>query len=249
MALGHKNPMYKFDKARHYHSFDGKPLMGVTTVLSVIAKPALIQWSANMAVDYVQSHVVIGHYNVASKVGSIEFDEGFDDILLKARTAHKMKKEKAGDWGTIMHEAIEYWVKEQREPTNLDEKGQEVFEKFKVWVTENNVKFLTNEKNVWSEELWLGGICDVVIEMNGKKYIGDFKTSSGIYNEAFFQIAAYHLMLIEMGLYTNDDIEGYIVINLKKDGTMDTKIAMDKELNQEAFKSALNLYKIIKSLN
>jgi hypothetical protein len=82
--------------------------------------------------------------------------------------------------------------------------------------------------------------------MDGKKYIGDIKTSSGIYNEAFFQMGAYDLCLEEMGEHT--DIEGYIVINLKKDGKMDLKRADNMGINREAFVHALGLYQIINSL-
>ena len=52
-------------------------------------------------------------------------------------------------------------------------------------------------------------------------------------------------MLEEMGV---DDIEGYIVINLTKDGTMDMKRADNMAINKQAFLSALELYKIINSL-
>lgn len=236
----HKNMSYKFDKARHHHSFDGKPLMGVTTVLGVIAKPMLIQWAADMAVDYIDRQT-IRNDETASYPLPI-----WKEILEQARVAHRTKKEKAGDWGTRLHEVIENYIKYQK--TDVAEDQKVIFDKFIAWVTENNVKFLESEKHIWSETMWTGGICDVVLEMNGKKYIGDFKTSSGIYNEAFFQIAAYDLMMQEMGLHKPEDIEGYIVINLRKDNVLDFKIAMDKELNQEAFKSALALYKIINSL-
>ena len=210
--------------------------MGVTTVLSVISKPMLIQWAANMAVDYIKD-------NWFDKQETLE---SWEEVLKEARTAHRKKKEKAGDWGTAVHLAIEEWIKLKKEEPTLDEKGLEVFNKFRAWAEEKSVKFLESEKHLWSEKMWTGGIVDLVIEMNGKKYIADIKTSSGIYNEAFFQMAAYDLMLKEMG--EGKDIEGYIVINLKKDGTMDLKMATDMELNQQAFLSALSLYQIINQL-
>ena len=231
MAVG-ESEGYKFDEKKHAHTLDGKPLMGVTTVLSVISKPSLIQWSANMACDYVDSR-------------SMEFFNNptlFKDILKEARTAHRKKKEKAGDWGTKVHEAVEDWIKRGVEPVGLDEMGVRAFENFKKWAEDNNVKFIESEKHLYSREMWIGGIVDLVFEMDGKKYIGDIKTSSGIYNEAFFQMGAYHLMLEEMG---EKDVAGYIVINLKKDGTMDMKRADNMKINQDAFKHALGLYKII----
>jgi len=230
---------YKFEKGRHIHTLDGKPLMGITTVLGVISKPMLIQWSANMAVDYIDN-------NWDDNASPFSNLKEWEELLKEARTAHRKKKEKAGDWGTAVHLAIEEWIKFKKEEPELDEIGINVFNKFRAWAEENSVKFLESEKHLWSEKMWTGGIVDLVIEMQGKRYIADIKTSSGIYNEAFFQMAAYDLMLKEMG--EGKDIEGYIVINLKKDGTMDMKMATDMEMNQQAFLSALSLYKIINNL-
>jgi CRISPR/Cas system-associated exonuclease Cas4 (RecB family) len=192
-----------------------------------------------MAVDYIDN-------NWDDNASPFSNLKEWEELLKEARTAHRKKKEKAGDWGTAVHLAIEEWIKFKKEEPELDEIGINVFNKFRAWAEENSVKFLESEKHLWSEKMWTGGIVDLVIEMQGKRYIADIKTSSGIYNEAFFQMAAYDLMLKEMG--EGKDIEGYIVINLKKDGTMDMKMATDMEMNQQAFLSALSLYKIINNL-
>ena len=223
--------MYKFDDKNHIHLLDDKPLHGVTTVLSVISKPALISWAARMATEYVRDN--------------LKSMDDLEIVLEEAKNAHRKKKEKAGDWGTAVHLAIEEWIKDKKEP-KLEAEQKVVFDKFKDWVKENKVEFLESEKHLYSKELWIGGVVDLVMTIDGKKYIGDIKTSSGIYNEAFFQMAAYDLCLREMGGY--EDIEGYLVINLKKDGTIDFKRADNMEINRQAFLSALSLYKIINSL-
>ena len=233
---------YKFNEEKHIHELDGKPLIGVTTVLSVISKPALIQWAANMAVDYIDTNLPVKRSENILEMGADDFKR----VLTEAKTAHRKKKEKAGDFGTLVHKSIEDWIKEDKLPTNLDESQTIAFNNFKNWVTENKVEFLESEKHLYSEKEWIGGIVDLVFKMDGKKYIGDIKTGSGIYNEAFFQMGAYHIMLDEMG--EAKDVEGYIVINLKKDGTMDMKRADNMKINQEAFRHALGLHKIITSL-
>lgn len=242
---------YQFDEKNHIHLLDGQPLMGVTTILSVISKPALIAWSANMASDYIKEHSERFIETVEDLeneiVADIAWYKVYEDILKEAKSAHRKKKESAGDWGTAVHLAIEEWIKENKLPTTLDEKGMEVFNKFRQWSAENKVKFFESEKHVWSEKYWIGGIVDLVLEMNGKKYIGDIKTSSGIYNEAFFQMGAYNLCLEEMGAHK--DIAGYLVINLRKDGNMDMMIAEDMEVNKKAFVSARDLWEIINKLN
>lgn len=227
---------YKFDEKRHIHTLDDKPLIGVTTALSVISKPALIQWAANQVCEYVQENL-----RDLTDLGQ---------VLGDAKYAHRRKKEKAGDVGTEAHKWIENWVLARmgkgEYPTLPENKVvQNMVKNFTGWAVGENINFLESEKNVWSEKLWIGGILDLVFEMNGKKFIGDIKTSSGIYNEHFFQMAAYELCLEEMGV---KDIDGYLVINLKKDGTMDLKMGENREINKRAFLSALELHKIIKNL-
>lgn len=228
---------YEFDKENHVHKLDGKRLHGVTTVLSVISKPALIQWSANMAIEYVRNK---------SEEVTPDLFYVTAGTLTEAKTAHRKKRDKAGDWGTKVHEAVEVWVKTGKRIPLTDKIQNKVIDKFINWAEENNVEFLESEKNVWSKEMWIGGIVDLVFIMDGKKYIADIKTSSGIYNEAFFQMGAYHMCLEEMGAI--EDVAGYIVINLKKDGVMDMKLADNMEINRQAFLNALGLHKIIKSL-
>ena len=48
---------FYFDEEKHRYYLDGKQMTGVTTILGVLAKPALIQWAANMAIDSVRGQV------------------------------------------------------------------------------------------------------------------------------------------------------------------------------------------------
>jgi CRISPR/Cas system-associated exonuclease Cas4 (RecB family) len=222
---------YKFEEGRHIHTLNGKPLMGVTTVLGVINKPMLIQWSANMAVDYIKDNWFDKHV----------ITEGWEEVLKEARTAHRKKKEKAGDWGTAVHKAIEEWIKLKKEEPELDKTGMKVFNQFRAWAEENSVKFLESEKHLWSKDLWIGGICDGILTFKDKKYIFDIKTGSAIYPTMWAQMGAYDLCLKAME--EHEDVAGYLIVNLKKDGTMDLAISHELDFNQQFFKNALALYK------
>lgn len=234
---------YKFDEEKHLHTLDGKPLTGVTTALSVIAKPALIAWSANMTADYIKENSLL-----TGRDADVEgLDSGIyciaEDVLEDSRKAHSIKKDTAGEFGTKVHNAVEQWIKKGTVPTNLEEMEMKAFDNFVVWAGKNDVDFLDSEICLYSEEMWTGGICDLVIRMNGKIYVADIKTSSGIYKEAFYQCGAYGEMLKERGFY--DKFDGFVIINLKKDGKMQVKIEEDVETNVSAFKAALNLYRLI----
>ena len=228
--------MYSFQEKGHKHLWDGKPMTGVTTILSVIAKPALINWAANMAVDYISEQLP---YLQKSNWGQIE------KILEEARKAHTKKKEKAGDIGKTVHAAIEEFIKTGKEP-ELDEQGMKMFNHFKKWKDDNYVGFLESEKHLYSEKLFVGGIVDAVVEIDGKTWIMDVKTG-GVYPEAFYQMAAYQILWEEMGL--PQAITGHIVLGLKKDGTFEEKRSVSCEEAKDAFLSAFKLYKITQKFN
>ena len=230
------NNEYRFSKEKHIHELlkdnEWKPLQGITSVLSVIAKPALIPWAVKMATDFIA---------VAWQADIPYSAEAISLILNEAKIAHRKKKEVAGDWGIEVHSEVERYVLDciaGREPI-----ATERIKQFVDWATENKVKFLESEKHLYSEKHWIGGICDLVMEIDGQIWIGDIKTGSGIYPEHFLQMAAYEIMLNEMELYKN--ITGHIVINLKKDGKFEEKRNAQTETHKQAFLSALNLYRVL----
>src|SRR3990167_10512189 len=94
---------FTFDEKEHAYFLDGKPLMGITSVLRIIAKPNLIQWAANMAVDYISSLWMPGKSYEELEITS---------VLQEARTAHARKRDKAADAGTNVHAWIAEWSKD-----------------------------------------------------------------------------------------------------------------------------------------
>jgi len=226
---------YNFNKVKHQHFLDGKQLTGCTTILGVVAKPALIQWAANMAVDYIRAN---GNWKLT--------DEELNKVFEEARKAHTRRKKEAGDYGTKTHEEIENLVLNAIKSNNGIVTGtsdNKSIQNFINWATENKVKFLESEKNIYSERLWLGGIVDLVVEIDGQVWIGDVKTSgSGIYVENFWQCAGYDLMLQEMNLYPK--VTGYLILNLKESGDVLEKRSISNEDNIRAFLACLDIYRI-----
>lgn len=233
---------FRFDKEAHAYFLDDKPLNGVTTILSVIAKPALIGWAANMVASTIKEK--------APRTVNMIY-EVTEELLEFARTAHTRKKEDAGLKGTDIHSKVESLVKEAIQanggllaPDTKSDTPQ--VQKFIDWALENKVKFIDSEKSVYSRESWYAGTFDLVLEIDGKKYIADVKTSSGIYPEAFLQMAAYQNALEEMG--EHGDIQGAAVINLDKKGGFKVGMNYDYEGNRLAFLGALVLYRQLKAI-
>lgn len=223
------NENFTFDSTKHLYMLDGKPLTGTTTILQVIAKPALIPWAVKTCKDFM----------LAALKSGAPIDEA---CIEEAGKQHRLKKEAAGDWGTTLHALIEEYAKNGLTNPPTDEKMEQAFNHFLSWTNENQVKFLESEKRIYSREMWVGGTCDLVVEIEGKTWIVDVKTGSGIYPEHFWQMGSYDMCLNEMGLYPK--VEGYIVLNLKKDGKFEEKRSISNEDNRSAFKAALTIYRI-----
>ena len=108
---------FTFDEATHSYLLDGRPLTGVTTVLGVIAKPALIQWSANLAAAEAFKtgpveglKAAIEAYDKIDTEAARELDKLFP-AWKAARTTHNKRKTAAADIGTKAHKWIEEYVK------------------------------------------------------------------------------------------------------------------------------------------
>lgn len=243
---------FEFDPIKHRYTLDGKPLTGVTTILGVIAKNALIQWSADETAKFLgwfneKYDDGTGQAKLAKRFAELKklTPIAFYGTLTEARSAHRKKKEKAGEAGTNVHLQIEHYIKGQPFDTMTPQvKG--MVEKFVKWAVENKVKFLESEKRLYSRKFWYAGTMDFVAEIDGKVWIGDVKTASGIYPEYFFQTAGYQLALQEMGEYPN--IEGHIIVNCKKTGEFEVQRSYGYLQNVEAFKAALIIYRAQEAL-
>lgn len=194
---------YEFNDKEHIHTLDGKPLSGTSSVVGVLAKPALIQWAANMACDYI-SH---NSDNVLSgDLSHIGFQVK-NETLAEARYAHRNIKQNAAKTGTDLHAELERYVKHVMAsndftgPLDMDKK----IIPFVEWAQANVKKFIWSEAHCYSERLWVGGISDAGAELkDGRLAVIDFKSSKEAYPGQFLQDAGYAIQIEENGLFSQD---------------------------------------------
>ena len=230
---------FTFNKEKHYYELDGKRMYGVTTVLGVIAKPALIPWAVKTATDYIKTN--------CQQDELMRYLVNLAD-LEAAKSAHRKKKEDAGEKGTDLHSQIETHIKwcidNNKGFSCISTEGMGQLDHFTKWATNNNIQFLASEKQVYSESMWCAGTTDMVFIKDSKKFVGDVKTSSAIYPEHFYQMAAYRMMLEEMG---ESEFEGSVVIRIGKDGKFngnkDVQYRYDYNTDRNAFLGALAIFK------
>lgn len=235
---------FTFDEKKHLYTLDGKPLTGVTTILGVLNKPALIQWAANEAVKYVRANVSYKRMKLLRK-GYVVIKE---KVLDEAATAHRRKKEEAAQKGTDTHALVENWVNacvENYGGEPLAPYTENAILPFVLWAQREHITFLSAEKRMYSRVLWVGGTADLIFKKDGKTYVGDIKTYKKIWDRVpFFQCAGYALMLKEM---EGTEPSGYCIINLPKERTFneleDIRWSFDIEGDTRAFTSCVELYR------
>lgn len=221
--------MYQYhdEAGQHLHELDGKPLLGTSTVVSVIAKP-LTWWASGLACEVfgwikkadprkaMPSEVEANE--LARQKSALAMLERFSGMTPqeyvalgdKAYRAHADSLNKSADKGTDMHADLEAYVKRciaENEGKPIDEMtaNEDAVAIFAAWAGPNVTRFIVSEGHCYSERLWTGGITDCIAELNdGRMVIIDFKSSKEAYLSQFIQVAGYDIETGESGIVDND---------------------------------------------
>lgn len=230
---------FEFRESDHAYLYEGKRVTGVTSVIGVLAKPALINWAAKMSVEHIKANLSYSRMKLLRK-GYVIVKE---KILLEALSAHTKKKEAAGEHGTDTHAMVEQYVKDCLiVGSAMSGSFAPEITKFVQWAQENVDHFLFAERRMFDLTNFLAGTADFAyIGKDGKKYMGDFKTSSGIYGiDYFLQCAAYRFLAESEG---DSPYDGTTIVRLGKDGSFEVQNRYDYKTDLEAFMACLTLYR------
>ena len=198
--------------ARFYKTHTGLKLPSVTTILGVIAKPALIPWAAAQERTAVIAAVKRAYEDTA-ELGEMPPIEMFMELAaaeLEKEKAYRNTLRRAAKIGTQVHERIEWEFrgelgrKRAAAPPALDSKEAErSFARATEWRKATNLKVLDTERMVASLHGQYAGTLDALVEVDGRVGVLDFKTGKRVYSEAFLQVGcAYRLALAEEGIKT-----------------------------------------------
>ena len=253
---------FYFDPVKHKYYLDGKLMTGTTTCLGVLAKPAQIQWSANLSAAEAYSLAAdmepdklsalrSAIAEAAIKFGKINaqacyaIEAEFPEFK-EARLAHNKKKEAAGQHGTDTHLLIESYINHcllnGATPAQLE--VEEIVQPFVDWSVANVKEFLFAERAMHDPDLFFAGTADFAyVGVDGRRYIGDFKTSSGIYGiDYWLQVAAYRHLAEKEGdaLY-----DGMTVVRIgKDDGKFEAHSLYEYESYRDVFLSCVRIYRM-----
>lgn len=156
---------------QRYMTSDGRPCVGVTTVLGVLNKPALVSWS--------------------NKLGLAGIEVGkFVDALARIGTLCHYLVE--CDCKGTTPETNDYSPNEM----NAAKVG---FGKWLEWKSQHKFELVASELQLASDVYQYGGTCDILAYVDGKLTICDIKTSKACYSEHKTQVVAYMELARENG--------------------------------------------------
>lgn len=227
-----------FQPYGHRYSVGSTKVLSVTQALSIISKPALVNWSARMAVEYMIEHIKPG-----KKYDEVELMEVFDG----AKKAHYNKKTKSGDIGSFVHNWVEDYINGKNPVMPENEQLRKSVQRFLDWQKQYNVEFLLSEQQIYSRKYNYTGTLDFICKINGKMFIGDLKTSSGIYPEMLIQTSAYRFAREEE--YPNEDYVGQIIVKVgKEDGDFEIAVVEDDTWYSKMFMAFIAALKLSENM-
>jgi len=189
-----------------FYKLNGKKLPSATTILSLLDKPALVQWAANQAIEAVVQHI-------EGLDGGELTKEKILACVDAAKKSWRQTSQKALAVGTAVHSAIEIRLKSGRDPADLPDQQLEAYMAFLEWLDAHHVEPVAVETTVYGDGY--AGTADLVCKLDGKLYLIDFKTSKGIYDEYGLQTAAYRAAWNRM--YPEQQVVGHGVLRLDKE--------------------------------
>jgi hypothetical protein len=198
-----------YQGSRWYETSEGNSYPSVTTILSAIGKPALINWAANterqLCID-----AAADLYDDMPAEGKKISRAGYVSTLQRrigTTKAHKRELEKASNIGSQAHARIEWTLRKELgqvvgpEPT-CSQAALWAYMAWEDWRRTVELKPLHIEQTVWSDTMGYAGTLDLDAEMlhEGKRLrvVIDWKTGKAIYRESLLQNAAYGEALVEM---------------------------------------------------
>ncbi len=277
---GTETVYYRDDLHAYYKLENGKPIMvvGVTSALDKIDKPALVQWAANTTVDHLREKAVYSQFKTGSgEVHTFITKENLEAMFNDARFNWREIANVAKDIGKLAHGWLQQFVglliegkatiygqllsSDSTLPNVEDSKAINCVDAALRWMQKHKFEPISTEKKIYSREYSYSGTFDwlALITSCGDPLccpfegtvlaLGDWKSSKRLYDEYRVQISAYVKAYEEE--FPDSTIGVRVLIRLgKEDGEFESMVISkdSQEADFQGFLGALSIYNWDKQL-
>ena len=215
-----KDNQITFTDARFYIDREtGEYYPSATTILEAYPKPyALLQWMKEAGSKADEIRDAAGRRGSAVHQLTEDYDNGLECNLL-------------GENGQPNY-SMEEWA---------------MFERYVDFTAALNPTHQLIEQQVLSPRLKFAGTIDRVCLINGKRYILDIKTSNGVYNSYWLQVAAYQQALLKETKIKTDGV-AILWLNAKTRTKKDLQGVGWQLIVKEDTKKDWNLFRAVQKL-
>ena len=149
----------------------GQIVAGVTTIVGILNKPALVPWANKMGLK------------------GVDVKKYVDDKADIGTLAH------AKIIGELTSQEVDVSDYSQQQIDAADNACLSFYE----WQKEHELQIVSAEEALVSEKYKFGGKYDIYGSINGRRELLDLKTGSGIWPEHYYQLGGYLILLEEAG--------------------------------------------------
>lgn len=211
--------MIKAKAHTRYKSSSGIPCVGVTTVLGVMNKPALVAWANKLGLE---GYEVGKWVDALAKIGTLIHYLIECDI-----------KGEVADLSDYSENDINT--------------AKEAFKKWVAWKEKNQFELIASELQIVDDELLVAGTCDIYAKVNGIPTVLDIKTSKACYSEQRTQVVAYKELLLRQGKEVTDS--RIIRIGRSENEGFDDILIGGSAVHWKRFLACLELYRQNKNID
>ncbi len=201
-----------------YKLADGTRVPGVTTILGVLNKPALVPWANRLGLEGIDSSK---YTDESARIGTLAH------YLVQCHLTGENPD-------TSTYGSFEI------------DKAENALLSYYEWEKTRQIEPIENELPLISEQYRYGGTIDCYCKINGEFWLLDFKTGKAIYPEMLTQLSAYVQLLNENGFPVEkarilrigrDETEGF-----------EERVITDFTKHNELFRHCLSIYQIQKQI-
>lgn len=202
-----------------YKTKSGMVVPATTGVLSVLSKPALLEWAYQCGLRHEDYKLI---RNSAGDAGTL---------------AHYM----------IMCLLLDEEPNTAEYSQVEIERAMVSFSKFEQWYSQHEIEPIFLERPFVSEKYCYGGTIDVYARIDGKLSLLDVKTGGGIYDDVLCQLAAYKELMTEFNYPV--ETTRILHVTSKNDNAFEDRILGSLDKHFLVFVHCLGLYNLKRELN
>lgn len=206
---------------KRYRTRDNRIVAGVTTVVGLIAKPALIKWANKLGLDGIDSAKYIDD---TAEIGILAHAIITDSLLGRITdfSNYDQNQRDSADW------CVRRW---------------------ESWVHGRTIEPILVEAPLVSERFRYGSTLDVYAKVDDILTLIELKTTNDIWPEHHIQVSAHRQLLVEHG-YGVDSVRILNIPRDRTRVFQEVVLGSEVlELNWEIFKHLLRIHELRKELN